>query len=306
MIHIATAPCCWGVDDPNNPHLPPWQRVFAETAAAGYTALELGPYGYLPRCPDLVGEELRKNGLSIIAGTIFDRLTGADATMRLRKQVDDICSLVTALPPPPPIPGQRRTPPYLVLIDWGYDDRDYSSGHPDRARRLDDGAWKEMAATVRELAQRARDEHGVRAVIHPHAGGHIEFADEIERIASDIAPDDAGLCLDTGHLYYANMDPVAWLRAYAGRLDYLHFKDIDRMVHRQVMSEKIRFFDACAKGVMCPIGEGVIPYAEIRRLLDEIGYQGFIAIEQERDPRNVDGSLNAVRKSLAFLQRNGY
>jgi hypothetical protein len=28
-------------------------------------------------------------------------------------------------------------------------------------------------------------EYGVRAVIHPHAGGCIEFADEIERLAND-------------------------------------------------------------------------------------------------------------------------
>ena len=45
---------------------------------------------------------------------------------------------------------------------------------------------------------------------------------------------------------------------YADRLDYIHFKDIDPGVHRQVMKERIRFFDACARGVMCPIGKGVV------------------------------------------------
>ncbi|MEY4753720.1 MAG: hypothetical protein RJA44_1395, partial [Pseudomonadota bacterium] len=29
-FQIGCAPCCWGVDDVNNPHLPPWQRVLSE------------------------------------------------------------------------------------------------------------------------------------------------------------------------------------------------------------------------------------------------------------------------------------
>ncbi len=57
----------------------------------------------------------------------------------------------------------------------------------------------------------------MRAVIHPHAGGSIEFADEIERLANDIPHDVAGLCLDTGHLYYAGMDPLDWLDRYYHR-----------------------------------------------------------------------------------------
>ena len=32
----------------------------------------------------------------------------------------------------------------------------------------------------------------MRAVIHPHAGGYIEFADEIERIAADVPKEVAG------------------------------------------------------------------------------------------------------------------
>ena len=47
-IHITGAPCCWGVDDVKNPYLPPWQKVLYEAGQAGYKAIELGPYGYLP------------------------------------------------------------------------------------------------------------------------------------------------------------------------------------------------------------------------------------------------------------------
>ena len=42
-IQICGAPCCWGVDDPKNPYLPPWTRVLSEAGQAGYRAIELGP-----------------------------------------------------------------------------------------------------------------------------------------------------------------------------------------------------------------------------------------------------------------------
>lgn len=48
LIRIANAPCSWGVDDPQNPFLPPWDKVLSEAAQAGYKSIELGPWGFLP------------------------------------------------------------------------------------------------------------------------------------------------------------------------------------------------------------------------------------------------------------------
>ena len=31
-VTVTCAPCCWGVDDVRNPHLPPWERVLDEAA----------------------------------------------------------------------------------------------------------------------------------------------------------------------------------------------------------------------------------------------------------------------------------
>jgi inosose dehydratase len=102
------------------------------------------------------------------------------------------------------------------------------------------------------------------------------------------------------------MDPVATLEKYADRLDYIHFKDIDIAVFQRVMGERIRFFEACAQGVMCPIGRGVIDYRAILNLLDRIGYEGFITVEQERDPLNAGGSLADVKASREYLKSVGF
>lgn len=185
-------------------------------------------------------------------------------------------------------------------MDRGHEARDFAAGHSDRAARLSEAGWNGMVANIRAIADLARSGYGVRAVIHPHAGGHIEFADEIGRIVQDIPADVAGLCIDTGHAFYAGMDPVQVLAAYAERLDHIRFKDIDAAAFRRVMGERIGFFDACAQGVMCPIGRGVLDYPAIRRVLERIGYLGFVTVERERDPRRVAGSLD-VKASRDYL-----
>ena len=256
------------------------------------------PVSWAARC--------ERRGLAIVAGTIFDDLVDAANLPSLLRQTDEICGLITKLPPVPQDEGQRYAAPYLTVMDWGHDERDYNAGHSDRAPRLPTADWARMMRHIKAIADLASSKYGVRAVIHPHAGGYIEFEDEIRQMLADIPSETAGLCLDTGHLYYAGMDPVQWLRENAGRLDYIHFKDIDQSVFDQVMGERIRFFDACGKGVMCPIGKGVIDYPAIRRLLTEIDYHGYITIEQERDPRNVGGSLGDVQQSRDYLTSVGF
>jgi inosose dehydratase len=305
-VTITCAPCCWGVDDISNPHLPAWEKVLDEAAEAGFGGLELGPYGYMPLDVKLTGEAVSDRGLSIVAGTIFDNLVNHANLGNLLRQTDEICAFITALPRPTVHKGQRYDAPYLTVMDWGHDERDFAAGHPDRAPRLDDTAWAGMVGNIRAIATLARDKYGVRATIHPHAGGYIEFADELERVADDIAPDVAGLCLDTGHLAYAGMDSVETLRRYSARLDYIHFKDIDPKILTEVMNEHIRFFEACAKGVMCPIGKGNIDYAAIRTLLSELKYGGFITIEQERDPLNSGTILADLAASRRFLRETGF
>lgn len=305
-ITITTAPCCWGADDVKNPHLPHWERVLDEAKAAGFGGLELGPYGYLPLDLRRVSQALDERGLKIVAGTIFDDLVSPGNRDNLLRQTEEICALITRLPKPETHAGQRFSAPYLTVMDWGHDERDYAAGHSDRAPRLDKTAWRGMVENIRAIATLARDKYGVRATLHPHAGGYIEFADELQQIVEDIPADLAGLCLDTGHMAYSGMDPVATLRRYWDRVDYIHFKDIDAAVFQEVMAERIRFFEACAKGVMCPIGRGSIDYPAIRSLLTELGYGGYITIEQERDPRNTGSILDDLAASREFLAKSGF
>nr|WP_045049426.1 TIM barrel protein [Rouxiella chamberiensis] len=304
MYAIANAPCSWGVDDPKNPYLPPFEKVLQEARQAGYSSLELGPWGFLPQDPQTLTQALEKHALSLVAGTLFDDLVSETNFPKMVELTHKVCHVL------------RHTriarglgtfaPPYLVIIDFGNPDRAKFAGQPDKAPRLGAEDWQRLVSHIREISRIATQEYQVRPVIHPHAGGYIEFGDEIERIAAAIPSQEAGLCLDTGHLYYAGLSPEKWIERYIDRLDYLHFKDVNKTVFQQVIAQGTDFFTACAQGVMCPLGQGDIDYAAVKAMLDSYHWQGWITIEQERDPRDVAGSLADVTASLSYLKHMGF
>lgn len=172
-MNICGAPSCWGVDDPKNPYLPPWTRVLSEASQAGYRAIELGPWGYIPNDVDLVAEELNKNGLGIVVGTIFHDLVTPENQPSVLKAVDDICKLITdpKMRKLPVHEGQKWPTPYLTVMDWGHDERDFNAGHSDRAPRMDDEQWAAFVKNVRAVCDRANS-WGVRPG-HSSARRHL-------------------------------------------------------------------------------------------------------------------------------------
>ncbi|MFH8133109.1 TIM barrel protein [Pantoea osteomyelitidis] len=305
-IHIANAPCSWGVDNPDNPYLPPWEKVLQEASQAGYKSIELGPWRYLPADPQQLTAALKQYDLSLVAATIFDDLVSEANFAKMVELTHNLCRTLSAVPTASKTHGDNFPAPYLVIIDFGNAERARYAGNAAKALRLPQAEWQRMMQHITTLSRIAWEEYQVRPVIHPHAGGCIEFADELEKLAADIPHEVAGLCLDTGHLYYAGMDPLAWLGKYFDRIDYLHFKDVDEKVFREVLARELDFFTACAEGVMCPLGNGAIDYPTIKAFLAERHYQGWITIEQERDPRNVATSLRDVTASLRYLHSVGF
>ena len=70
-IRLAASPTTWGVDFADNPRNPAWSQVLDEIEASGVDTLELGPVGYLPEDPQILGPELESRGLST-AGTFME------------------------------------------------------------------------------------------------------------------------------------------------------------------------------------------------------------------------------------------
>ncbi len=291
---IACAPCCWGVESADNPYNPDWKQVLHESSKAGFAGLELGPYGFMPLDAGVVNTALFLKKLEICAGTIFEPLSDLSSQVDILNKTKILCELLQKI-------GVNK----LVVIDCVNDLRSQFAGLSDSAPRLEKVKWSVMMDTIRQISDIAR-EFDIRAVVHPHAGGYIEYEDEVDAMLVELTHDEVGLCLDTGHLYYAGMDPAKSLKQYADRLDYVHFKDINSTVLQSVIESRVGFWQACADGVMCPIGEGVIDYAAVQLALKEIGYTGWITIEQERDPQNCSTTLPDIKRSRKYLVEKGF
>ena len=285
-IKLATGPVTWGVDFADTPTNPPWLQVLNEIAESGLPAMELGPVGYLPEDPDTVRELLAERNLLSAGSFVFDDLHDPEARERLIDITNRACRLIAA-----------SGGTILSLIDKPDDVRVATAGRPNAAPRLDDVRWQAMLDQIRALADVAR-QHGVRPVVHPHAGGYIEFEDEIERLVGDT---DLDLCLDIGHLAYARVDPVAALQRYADRLGHVHFKDLRSDVLARIDVEHLTFWEAINADIFCPVGEGMVDIAAVLDTLDGIGYNGFATIEQDRVPGR-GAPLEDLRKSVSVIE----
>jgi inosose dehydratase len=98
---------------------------------------------------------------------------------------------------------------------------------------------------------------------------------------------------------------VAFYRRHSDRVSYLHFKDIDPQVRRRAIAGRIGFYDACAAGLFCNLGDGVVDFPAMKGALEACGFAGWITVEQDQDPAGVRSPLADARANLAYLERIG-
>ena len=107
--------------------------------------MELGPYGFMPVESAVLQKELDARSLQVIAGTIYDDLTGTAGRSALLKKTRDICSLLRRV-------QVSDDDIYLVIIDAVKESRNNTAGHSELAERLDTDEWKTMMVNIREIS----------------------------------------------------------------------------------------------------------------------------------------------------------
>jgi inosose dehydratase len=255
---LGTGPVSFGVDFADAPANPSWPAVLDGIAAAGFRWTELGPLGYLPE--DLA-PELRARGLGLTAGFVFEPLHDpsghGDALAAARAVAERVA---------------RHGGRFLVVIDAVSGDRARTAGRADAAAPLAPAAAAAMASVIREIVHVAEG-FGLRAVVHPHAGTHIEFEHEVEPLL-----DFVDLCLDTGHWLYAGQDPVRAYERWADRIPYVHLKDLD------ASRRNGDFWTSVRNGAFRPIGDGDLDVTGLLAALERRGFAGWAIVEQDRVP----------------------
>ena len=215
-IRIGNAPCSWGVEFPNDPRNPNWQKVLEECSSAGYKGIELGPVGFMPEDPQTLGEALEKFDLELIGGVVF-------RAYHDENQWDDV------------LDGTHRTckalvahgAQHLVLIDSISERRTPTAGRANEAVQMDKEEWESYRKRIEISARIGAEEYGLTVGIHAHAAGFMDFEPELERLLSEVDENILKICFDTGHHSYAGFDPVKFMQKYISRISYMHFKDVN-------------------------------------------------------------------------------
>jgi inosose dehydratase len=178
------------------------------------------------------------------------------------------------------IHGDRATPlaetPRLAAADW-----------PRFGERLD-----ALAAYV--------EAEGLRFAYHFHLGTVVERQEDVDAFIRH-TPERVGFVVDTGHAALGGVDAGQLIRRHPARIAHVHTKDIRRPVFERVRPERLSFLDGVLAGMFTAPGDGDLDFAPVMRALAEIGYDGWIVIEAEQDPKLADPRVYS-RLGLATLK----
>jgi inosose dehydratase len=283
MTKIAAAPITWGVCE-----VPGWGRVLppstvlAEMAELGITATELGPPGYLPtRVSELTGL-LNEHSLGLVGGFYA-------APLHQVSTVDDAVAVAELL-------AQAGGEVLVLAAATGLD------GYDERPP-LSDREWAALLESVARIAERAAA-GGVKTVLHPHVGTHVETKAEVERFVHD---SDLPLCVDTGHLLIGGTDPVDLVRRHPHRVGHVHLKDVRADLAEQVRQGVLTYTEAVARGIYVPLGAGDVDLDTLLTLLRDNDYDGWYVLEQDTaladDPAEDERPREHTRQSLEQLSK---
>jgi len=294
-IEIGNAPCSWGVEFANDPRNPTWRKVLQDCAEAGYRGIELGPVGFMPEDPAILGEALDEFGLTLIGGVIFRPYHDPDAWEDV---LDATHRTARAL--------MAHGAEHLVIIDSISPRRAPTAGRADEAVQMDKAEWTGFRDRIVESARIGAEDYGLTVGIHAHAAGFMDFEPELIRLLDEVDEGLLKICFDTGHHSYAGFDPVAFIQKYVSRISYMHFKDIDPKVKADVIANRTGFYEACGQGIFCNLGQGDVDFEAVRKVLLDANFEGWCTVEQDCDPTLDVRPIDDARANRAYLQSIGF
>lgn len=128
-------------------------------------------------------------------------------------------------------------------------------------------------------------EYGFNYAIHLHGPDMPMYpdAEDVWNHVKDLDP-RIGMCLDIGHDARNGKDPVADLKKYRSRVFDIHLKDVTGN------TKAGRSFE---------VGRGIINFPAFVKMVREVGYDGVISLEYER---NMNDPFMGIAESIGFFR----
>lgn len=297
MIHVANAPCSWGVLEFGETASAPYGQVLDEMRASGYAGTELGDWGFMPVDPDELAAQLAARELHLV---------GAFVPVALARREAHAEGQAAALRTARLLRDAGAPDAFIVLSDDNarVAEREQRAGRITAGDGLTDAEWRVFAEGAETIARAVRDETGLRTVFHPHCGGYVETPTEIDELMRRTDPSLLGLVLDTGHIVYGGGDPLRVLAAHGDRVWHVHYKDCDQAAAARARQLELGYLAAVRGELFCQLGQGAVDFAAVTAALRARGYEGWIVVEQDVFPGYGTPADSAAR-SRRFLATLG-
>ena len=260
----------------------PFERCLSEIERAGFEGTELG--SRFPTEPRALRTALYARGLELISGWHASRILSRSPSeeerafrefARFVASAGGCYAVVAELTRG--VQRERCTP---LCFDAGTD-------------VLTRREWARLAAGVERLAAIA-DDHGLELVYHPHMGTVVQDASQVRALVERTSA-RVRLTADTGHIRFAGDDPVAFFEQFADRIGLVHLKDVRGSLVDRYRREPPSFYEAVMAGVFTVPGDGDIDFSQVFSVLRRRGYDGWVVVEAEQDPKKADPFIYSRR-----------
>lgn len=302
MLKLANAPCSWGVIENIEGNRGGYAQVLDEMQETGYAGTELGDWGFMPTDPDILRAELVKRSMKLLASWVSVSLI--DEANHAANEADAVrtARLLAEVGGPDSI---------IVLGDSPYAHplRNQFTGRITPDHGMSEAQWTTFAHGATRIAQAVKNETGLRTVMHHHTGTWIETPAETARLMAMTDPELLGLVFDTGHWRFGSgdakgHDEIAAIRQFADRIWHVHFKDCDDRLAAQARAEGWDGPTGVGRGIFCELGQGSVDFPGVLATLKEIGYDGWIVVEQDVLP-GMGSPKESAARNRAYLQSIG-
>ncbi len=289
-IQVGNAPCSWGTLEFEGYNVNPigYQQMLDELVETGYSATELGDWGFMPSDPPALRSEVEGRRLPMLGAFVQMAFKKPEAYPAGQAEVLKTARLLQAAFP------DQQPRPFIILADDNATEpaRTLNAGRATPAIGLSAGEWRTFAGGVQETARLVREETGLPVLFHHHSAGYVETPAEIDCLLDATDPALVNLVFDTGH-YVFGCGPdapgsdgriTAALDHYAERIKYLHFKDCHPELAARSRREGWDYIRELREGIFCELGKGCVDFPGVYGWLQSRGYQGFVLVEQDLLP----------------------
>ena len=272
-VKIAINPITWTNDDVTElGGDTPVEVCLSETSLAGYMGIELG--GKFPRNSDELRHLLEPYDLQLVSGWWDGRILEQDVKAEFNA-VRDHSKLLQDL-------GAK----HVVYADTSNGRHDGIWQPISQRPILAENQWKKYGRKLTELAERMSD-FGVGMAFHHHMGTIVETDDDVDHLM-DVTGAAVGLLFDSGHSAFSGGDPVKLAERHAARIVHVHCKDTRLEKLRIARENDMSFMDAVLDGLFTVPGDGGLDFLPILKILQNVGYEGWLVVEAEQDPKKAD------------------